>query len=149
MTCRRTICFDRGTPTERPGSKRCQQADGDSDLKINRPHSLARRRSENSKIAPVCIRIRKTPQTKHRRRSRSCCCRGRTCCRRQTSAARSDRLRHGLQKDRTDDSEDGIVDIQNSLLDKVFLQHDSRLFDDRRRSIVDVLNTGYIASTAA
>ncbi|KAH3835199.1 hypothetical protein DPMN_108546 [Dreissena polymorpha] len=76
----------------------------------------------------------------------SCCRRERTCCKRQTSAARPDRLRSGLQKDRTDDSEDGISYTHNSILDKGFLQHDGRLFDDRRRSIVDVLNIGYIAT---
>ncbi|KAH3815644.1 hypothetical protein DPMN_144172 [Dreissena polymorpha] len=144
-TCRRIICYDMGTPTERRGSIRCRQADGYSDVKIKQSHSTTKRRSGNSNITLVGIKIRKTPHTKHRQRSRSCCCRQRSCLRRQTSNPRSDRHRPSWQKDISEESDVFAIDTHNSILDKGFLQHESRIFDDRRRSIVDVLNIGYIA----
>ncbi|KAH3815661.1 hypothetical protein DPMN_144192 [Dreissena polymorpha] len=148
-TCRRRICSDREIKTEKQRSSRCRKTDDVDVVKRKRATSCSggQRRSgypylttdHNSNYR----RHGSGSTTNRRTRAMSCCCRG-TTCKRRSPVPRSSRCRP-IHLDITSNSDARLDTSENSALDKAFMRVDSILFD-KRRSIVDVLNIGYIAS---
>ncbi|KAH3815639.1 hypothetical protein DPMN_144167 [Dreissena polymorpha] len=147
-TCRRRISSDRVIQTEQQPSSRCRKTDDVDGVKRKRATSCSggQRRSEYVYFKTdhnLNYRRHGSGSTTNRRtRAMSCCCRA-TTCKRRSPVRRSSRCRP-IHLDATSDSDARLDTAENSALDKAFMRVDSSLFD-KRRSIVDVLNIGYIA----
>ncbi|KAH3815660.1 hypothetical protein DPMN_144191 [Dreissena polymorpha] len=148
-TCRRRICSDREIRTEKQPYSRCRNTDDVDGVKRKRASSCSgrQRRSGNAYLTPDHNsnnrRHGSGSTTNRRTRAMSCCCRG-TTCKGRSLVQRSCRCRP-IHLNTTSASDARLDNADNSALDRAFMRVDSSLFD-KRRSIVDVLNIGYIAA---
>ncbi|KAH3815640.1 hypothetical protein DPMN_144168 [Dreissena polymorpha] len=148
-TCRRRICSDREIRTEKQPYSRCRNTDDVDGVKRKRATSCSgrERRSGHAYITTDHNsnnrRHGSRSTTKRRTRAISCCCRG-TTCKGRSLVQRSCRCRP-IHLNTTSASDARLDNAENSALDRAFMRFDSSLFD-KRRSFIDVLNIGYIAS---